>query len=200
MNTTDETSGRTSRVPRTARFRSGALKRWPTGIGLLAATVATVVIFALGADVEFGPGIATMMGVYPAAWAIGRPAAAWPAFGVLAVILVSVSLTNLNASYIMTSILGVLWLWVVLRGLSRHRRWFTIETAGLVFFGAVTIAAAVVEPRVGGVLAGVGFLTHGLWDAFHFVKNRVVNRPWSEMCAVLDIPVGLILIVVTLVR
>src|SRR5215211_8771031 len=59
-------------------------KRWPTALGLaLAAGVCSAVIAGLDVeDVadEFAPGIATMMGIYLAAYAIGRPASAWLAF------------------------------------------------------------------------------------------------------------------------
>lgn len=85
-------------------------------------------------------------------------------------------------------------------GPARDGRWFAVETAGLFFLGAITVAALTVDPRLGGVLAGVGWFAHGLWDAYHWVNDRVVNRPWSEMCAVLDIPIGLLLIVVSLLR
>ena len=48
------------------------------------------------------------------------------------------------------------------------------------------------------MIAGVGFFTHGLWDAYHFAKNKVVNRPWSEMCVVVDLILGPVLVVVAL--
>ena len=54
------------------------------------------------------------------------------------------------------------------------------------------------DERAAGVIAGVGFFTHGLWDAYHFAKNKVVNRPWSEMCVVVDLILGPVLVVVAL--
>ena len=39
-------------------------------------------------------------------------------------------------------------------------------------------------------------LVHGAWDAYHFAVNRVVSRPWSEFCGVVDLLVGAALLVV----
>jgi hypothetical protein len=138
-----------------------------------------------------------MMGIYLAAYAVGRPAAAWPAFAVLVAIAAVVGDLVVDAGIAMTAILGLLWLWVVARGRAHDRPWFSIETLGLVLFGGLTIAAVVADARLAGILAGVGWLTHGLWDAYHFAKDRVVVRAWSELCAVVDIPVGTLLIAVS---
>lgn len=174
-------------------------RRWPTALGLAAVAGCAVLIFRLSADVELAAGVATMMGVYPAAYAVGRPVAAWPAFGVLVLVALAFFALGVDVGLGMTAVLVVLWLWALARGLVRDG-WFGVETAGVFGFGAVTVAALAVDPRLGGVLAGVGWFSHGLWDAYHFVHDRVVNRPWSEMCAVVDIPVGLLLIVVSLLR
>lgn len=84
--------------------------------------------------------------------------------------------------------------------LARSGRWFTIQTAGLVVFGAFTVLAVVLKPTVGGVLVGIGRIGHGIWDITHFVKNKVVDRTWSEFFAVVDIPDGVAIVVATLVR
>ena len=75
-----------------------------------------------------------------------------------------------------------------------------VETAGLLFFGSITVLALTVDPRLGGVLAGVGWFSHGLWDVYHWIHSRGGKPAWSELCAVLDIPIGLLLILVSLVR
>jgi hypothetical protein len=183
--------------------RSGLTERWPTALGLVVAGVVATII--LGLDVDdvadnFAPGIATMMGIYLAAYAIGKPAAAWPAFAVLVAVAAVVGDLIVDAGVAMTAILGLLWLWVLARGRASDRPWFTIETLGLVIFGGLTIAAVVADARLAGILAGVGWLTHGIWDAYHFAKNRVVVRAWSELCAVVDIPVGTLLIAVSILN
>jgi hypothetical protein len=182
---------------------SGLTDRWPTALGLAVAGAAAPIILGLDGDEvadNFAPGIATMMGIYLAAYAIGKPAAAWPAVAVLVAVAALVGDILVDAGVAMTAILGLLWLWVLARGRTSDRPWFTIETLGLVVFGGLTIAAVVADARLAGILAGVGWLTHGLWDAYHFAKDRVVVRTWSELCAVVDIPVGTLLIAVSILR
>jgi hypothetical protein len=177
-------------------------ERWPTAVGLVvAAGVCAAVIVGLDVDDvadEFAPGIATMMGIYLAAYATGKPASAWLACAGLVTVAVLVGPLGLDAAVVMTAVLGPLWLWVLARGRARDRPWFAIETLGLVFFGGVTIAAVLADARLAGILAGVGWFTHGLWDAYHFTKDRIVVRTWSELCAVVDIPVGTALILVSI--
>ena len=182
---------------------SGLSERWPTAVGLVVAAVACAAVIA-GLDVddvadEFAPGVATMMGIYLAAYATGKPTSAWLAFVGLVAVAVLVGPLGLDAAVVMTAVLGPLWLWVLARGRARDRPWFAIETLGLVFFGGLTIAAVVADARLAGILVGVGWFTHGLWDAYHFAKDRVVARSWSELCAVVDIPIGTALIVVSII-
>jgi hypothetical protein len=181
---------------------SRLLDRWPTALGLVVAT--GVVTLILGLDVDdaasaFGPGAAAMMVIYLAAYAIGKPVSAWLAFVALIPAAAVQSIFGIDGAVGMTVILGLLWLWALTRGRAHDRYWFTVETSGLVFFGGLTIAAFAADARLAGVLAGIGWFTHGLWDAYHFAKDRVVSRTWSEMCAVVDIPVGAALIAVSIV-
>jgi hypothetical protein len=180
----------------TARFA----RRWPSALALAAVAGCAALIFGLSADVELAAGIATMMCVYPAAYAIGKPAAAWPAFGGAVVVAAGFLAVGVEVGFGMTAVLVALWLCALARGLAQEGRWFTVETVGVFAFGAITVAALVVDPRLGGVLAGLGWFGHGLWDLYHFAHNRVVNRAWSEMCAVVDIPVGVLLILVSVLR
>jgi hypothetical protein len=181
---------------------TGLGARWPTALALVLVAAVVPVIVLLGARVEFALGVATMAGIYLVAYAVGRPAAAWAAFPALLlvngllVLALGVDVVALGVG--MTGVLVLLWVWVIARGRARERGCFTIETAGMLAFGAITVLAVLVDPALGGVLAGVGWLTHGMWDGYHFVRNKIVNRPWSEMCAVVDIPVGIALIVTSL--
>ena len=70
-------------------------------------------------------------------------------------------------------------------------RWPT--TFGLVQASAALFAIWLIppflgiDPRIsmaGLVIAGLGRFAHGLWGACNVAKDKVVNRPWSEMCVV----------------
>jgi hypothetical protein len=99
----------------------------------------------------------------------------------------------------MTIVVVVLWLWTVMRGRYADGATFTLQTAGMVVFGTVTLVCAVIEPRWALVLAGVAFLAHAGWDAYHFRTNKVVDRPYAQFCGVLDILVGPALIIAAIV-
>jgi hypothetical protein len=185
----------------TSIARTGILARWPTALALVQVGALLPVILVLGARTQFAPGMAAMAAIYVAAYAVGRPGAAWLAgAAVLAIngLLVLLGVNLVAAGLGMAALLVPLWGWALARGRARDGRWFTIETAGAVGFGALTVLAVLVDPVVGGVLAGLGWLAHGIWDGYHFVRGKVVDRYWSEMCCVVDIPVGITLIVANL--
>ncbi|MGW4460795.1 hypothetical protein [Micromonospora sp. NPDC004704] len=183
--------------------RARVTERWPTALALVVIAGAITVIALVDREAElFGPAIATMAGIYLVAYATGRPWTAWPAFVVLSAV-VSVlhvlrrtGVLEVDPAVGMTVVLLPLWLWTVVRRRFTDAGAFSVQTAGMVGFGAVTLVCAAVEPRLGIVLAGAGFLAHGVWDAYHFIVDRVVNRPWSEFCGVVDIAVGAALVVV----
>ncbi len=174
--------------------------RWPTALALVQSAALIAVIVLVGADVEFAPGPAVMAGIYMVAFALGRPAAAWAAWPSLMAVVLALILLGIDTQVGMTVVLVLLWIWAIWRGRTRDDRWFTIQTAGMVVFGAFTVLAILVDPTVGGVLVGIGWIAHGIWDIYHFVKNKIVNRPWAEMCFVVDILVGVAIVVATLVQ
>lgn len=181
-------------------MRSSLAARWPTALGLVGVAGAVPAIVLTGAEAEFAPGVAAMAGMYLGAYALGRPATVWLAFPAVAALMAVMAVIGLNVAVGMTVVLVWAWLWTLVAGRREDGRLFTVQTGGMVLFGAITLAAVAVDPRIGGVLAGVGFFAHGLWDVAHFRANKVVNRPWSEFCAVVDLPVGLTLLVVALTR
>jgi predicted PurR-regulated permease PerM len=75
-----------------------------------------------------------------------------------------------------------------------------LQAAGMLVFGAGMLVALYVEPVLGGTLVAIGLLGHAAWDAVHFVRNRVVTRPYAEFCAVLDLLVGAAVLFVLFVR
>lgn len=174
--------------------------RWPTAVGLVLAAAAITGIIAGGVDIDLLPGVAAMMAIYPATWATGKPMAAFIMFGGTIVAGGLAFALQLEGAVVMTVILAVAWLWALVVGRAQDRYWFTVETLGMIFFGGLTIVGFLLDDNLGVILAGVGWLTHGLWDAFHYVRNKIVSRSWSELCAVVDIPVGLALIVAGIVR
>jgi hypothetical protein len=185
-------------VPR----RAGLADRWPTALALVFIAGAIAVIALLDREAAlFGPSVAVMAGIYLMAFADGRPWTAWPAFvglsGLVTVLQVLrlTDVLDVDPGIGMTVVLVPLWLWAVARRRFTDVGTFSVQTAGMIGFGAITLLCAAVQPRLGAALAGVGFLAHGAWDVYHFKANKVVNRPWSEFCAVIDFATGAALIV-----
>jgi hypothetical protein len=176
--------------------------RWPLALALVVAAGPVAVIALADDEVQvFAPAIATMAGIYLLAYAIGRPWTAWLGFVVLSAIvsvlqvLWRLDLPAISPAAGMTIVLVLLWLWTVARRRFTDRGTFTIQTAGMIGFGLLTLLCVAVRPTLGIVLAGLGWLAHGAWDAYHFKIDKVVNRPWSEFCGVVDLVVGTALIV-----
>jgi hypothetical protein len=178
---------------------SKLLARWPSVLGLVSGSGAALLVVQSEGDPELGPAVAAMMAIYLVAYALGKPASAWLAFVAVVAVAAASSVLGIEGAAAMVVVLVGTWIWVLARGRARDGRWFTIQTLGAVVFGGLTIAAFLVGERGGVVLAGVGWLLHGLWDAYHFAKDRIVVRSWSEMCATVDILVGTTLIVLGLV-
>jgi len=185
--------------------RTKLTDRWPTAAAIVAFAGAAVVIAALDLEVEiFGPIVVTMAAIYLMAYALGRPWTVWIALAVLTTVLsVLLVLDLLDVLPVDTavamSIVGVLlWLWTVARRLFTDTGTFSLQTAGLVGFGAVTLVCGALAPRWGILLVGVGFLAHGAWDAYHYRVDKVVHRPYAEFCGVLDLLIGSALIVAAL--
>ncbi len=179
----------------------GLAARWPTALALV--TIAGALVLIIGTDREaefFGPAVATMAGIYLMAYAIGRPWTAWVAFAVLSAVasvfhtLVEADVWSVEPGIGMTVVLVVLWLSAIARRRFTEST-FTLETAGMVFFGAITVLIVATESTTAIVVAGLGWLCHGVWDAYHFRLNKVVNRPWSEYCGVIDLAVGTSLLI-----
>lgn len=163
--------------------------RWPTAVALVQVVGALYIILGQG-ETDFASGIAAMACIYMAAYVAGRGVVAWAAYPAVVVILVVLELGGIDSSISTTALLVALWTAALVQGHAHDGPWFVIQTSGMVFFGGLTLLALAVDTRAAGVVAGIGFFTHGLWDAFHFVKNRIVSRSWSEMCVVVDLIVG----------
>lgn len=177
--------------------------RWPTALALVSTAGGITVMALLDRDAElFGPLVAMMAAIYLMAYAIGRPVSVWVALVVMSA-LISVfqvldgrEALGVHPAVAMTIVLVLTWLWTVARRRHTDSGTFSLQTAGMVGFGAVTLVAAAVEPRAGVALAGVGFLAHGAWDAYHYRMNKVVHRTYAEFCGVVDLVTGTALLVV----
>ena len=73
-----------------------------------------------------------------------------------------------------------------------------LQSAGMLAFGStVLVALFYVYPDLGGKLVGIAILSHGGWDAYHYLRNRVVARSYAEFCAIVDLLLGAAILFMT---
>jgi hypothetical protein len=182
------------RSPHAHRGRRGFLAhRWPTALGV---AVAALTAFDLQLDVEsisfFSALVVLMPLVYVGAAVLDRRRFAWVVMLAAVTPLVLTKVLDLKANLHPAFLLAALGFLVLaaVRGRLRGPSDVPLQAAGMLVFGAAMLVALYVEPVLGGTLVAVGLLGHAAWDAVHFVRNRVVTRPYAEFCAVLDLLVG----------
>jgi hypothetical protein len=89
--------------------------------------------------------------------------------------------------------------WGTARGDLGDRRWLSAQTAAVLGFGAVAIAAVAVDPAAARYVLAAGWLAHATWDVFHHRVDRVVPRWYAETCLVADLLLATVLLTVGLV-
>ncbi len=88
--------------------------------------------------------------------------------------------------------------WGTARGELGDRRWLSAQTAAVLGFGAVAIAAVAVAPAAARYVLAAGWLAHATWDVVHHRAGRVVPRWYAETCVVADLLLATVLLTVGL--
>ena len=160
-------------------------ERWPTlfAIALAALTASdpgsvgglseALLLFALG---------------YLAAAVIGRRRATWVVALVGVGALAALRLQGWVEPWVVIAVAALAF---VLWGAMRGRMWppgtLAVETAGMVLFAAIALAAVSVEQDLGLYLVAAGWAGHAAWDFAHWRANKVVSRSFAEWCGVFDL-------------
>ena len=76
------------------------------------------------------------------------------------------------------------------RGELRKPGGLALQTVGVLVFGSIVLAALYVDADLGGYLVAIALLGHAAWDAYHYLRDRVVARSYAEWCAVVDLLAG----------
>ncbi|RSM56736.1 hypothetical protein DMB66_33370 [Actinoplanes sp. ATCC 53533] len=170
------------------------LHRWPSALGLAAAAGQ----LATGGNrdsVAIVVGVATLC--YLGAAALRRRWVAWA--GVAGGSLV-VAASELAGLAWWVGLGGVALVLIVAGLLGRAPRpALTAQTAALLGYGGLAVAALYFAPRAGLVLAGVVLAGHAGWDLIHYRRDQVVPRSLAEFCMLLDLPLGVGAIVIAVI-
>lgn len=124
--------------------------------------------------------------VYVGAAVLDRRRFAWVVLLVAIAALVLTQVLDLKVNLVLVLLVVALAFLVVgvARGQLRRPGGLTLQTAGMLAFGATALVAFYVDPDLGGYLVTFALLGNAAWDAVHYVRNRVVPRSYAEFCAV----------------
>jgi hypothetical protein len=171
--------------------------RWPSALGI---AVAALAAFDLQVDAgfvsSFSALVVLMALVYLGAAALSRRRAAWVVFLAGFAVLVVLPLPDSGIEPSLVLLVAALAFLVLgaARGLLR-RPGGLLQAAGMLGFGTIALTALYADLQLGGYLVAAGLIGHGVWDAYHYLRNRVVARSYAEFCAVLDLLVGTAILV-----
>jgi hypothetical protein len=137
--------------------------------------------------------------VYLGAAALDRRWAAWVMLlaGLPLAFFIS-SISGIDPSVVLLVAAPVFLVLGVARGQWQRPDGLPLQTAGMLAFGSTALVALYyVYPDLGGKLVGIAILGHAAWDAYHYLRDRVVVRSYAEFCAIVDLLLGAAILFMT---
>ena len=191
---TTNDSDHTQQTPSRLCWTEVLMHRWPTALGV---AVAALAAFDVDDGLEFAALTVLMALVYLGAAALDRRWFAW------VVLLAGLAFLIPSTSEVVPSVVllvaaPIFLVLGVVRGQWRRYGGLPLQTAGMLAFGSIILVALFyVDPDLGGKLVSIAILSHGAWDAYHYLRNRVVTRSYAEFCAVVDLLLGAAILFMT---
>ncbi|MCA1716686.1 MAG: hypothetical protein LC781_07430 [Actinobacteria bacterium] len=180
---TDDDSPHAHQAPERRSWAAAIMHRWPTWLA-----IALAALTAGGSTVESLAGVLPMLAfAYLAAAVLQRRQATW-----LVAIATVAAFAALRLQGWVDPVVALLVaalafvLWGAVRGQLRRRGALVVETAGMVGFTAIALAAVSVDLDIGRYIVAAGWFGHAAWDFAHYRADKVVSRSFAEWCAVFD--------------
>ena len=191
-----EARDHTEDAPHTrGRWTGVLMHRWPTALGI---AVAALAAFDVQDGLEFAALTVLMALIYLGAAALDRRWSAW------VLLVAGVALTNfvpsisgVDPSVVLLAAAPVFLALGVARGQLRKPGGLPLQTVGMLAFGSIVLVAIYVDPNLGGKLVAIALIGHAAWDAYHYVRNRVVPRSYAEFCIFVDLLLGAAILYMT---
>jgi hypothetical protein len=182
--------------PARGRWTDVLMHRWPTALGI---AVAALAAFDLQDGLEFAALTVLMALIYLGAAALDRRWSAWVVLlAGLPLAFFIPSISGIHPSVVLLVAAPVFLVLGVARGQWQRPGGLPLQTAGMLAFGStVLVALFYVYPDLGGKLVAIAILGHAAWDAYHYLRNRVVPRSYAEFCAVVDLLLGAAILFMT---
>jgi hypothetical protein len=196
MTRADGVRDHTDDPPHAHRRWTGVLMhRWPTALGIVVAALAA---FDLTDGTELAALTMLMPLVYLGATALDRRRFAWVVLLAGVVVLAVVP----SASQVVPSAIFLVAALVFLVVGVAHGRLHSpgglpLQTVGMLAFASIVLVAFYVDSDLGAYLVAFALFGHAAWDAYHYVKDRVVARSYAEFCDVLDLLLGATILIMT---
>lgn len=174
------------------------LHRWPTALGI---AIAFLTAFDLQLDraafAALAAIIAFMALVYLGAAVVGRRASAWLLFIIGFIAIFVLRLLNLSSALVFAFLVSAFGFWIfgIVRTQGRSAGSLSLQTIGMLGFGALALSVLYVDLTLAGYLIAAALLAHAGWDAVHLWRNRVVAASYAEFCGVLDLVLGMTILV-----
>jgi hypothetical protein len=162
--------------------------RWPT-------FAAIPIILGSLYRIDDVRGLAFLLVISPLAYlmpaSFTRPGITWPAVLIGMSAVGPLKFLDLNPAYALL-IASVVF---VVIGTVRRAPGFGIQVVAAVVLAVMAVIAIEAGSLVaGGLLIAVGLFAHAAWDTYHHRVNRVVPRSFAECCAVIDVVLGVVAI------
>ena len=192
-------SPRAHQAPDLRRWADFLKHRWPTALGVAVAALTAYDLEIDAASISSLAALVVLMAlVYVGAAALDRRRASWVVFlAGFAVMLVFQDLLDSGVEPSAVLLVAALVFVVVgaVRGQLRSPGGFTLQAAGMLGFGTTAVVALYVAPDLGAYFVASALLGHAAWDAYHYLRDRMVARSYAEYCGVLDLLVGAAILV-----
>jgi hypothetical protein len=172
------------------------MHRWPTALGI---AVAALAAFDVDDGLEFAALTVLMALIYLSAAALDRPWSAWVVLlaGLPLAFFIPSTWGDVPSVILLVAAPAFLVLGMA-RGQWQRSGGLRLQTAGMLAFGSIILVALFyVDPDLGGKLVGIAILSHAVWDAYHYLRDRVVTRSYAEFCAVCDVLLGAAILFMT---
>ena len=192
---TTNDSHHAQQTPNRQRWTDVLMRRWPTALGIAVAALAT---FDVDDGLEFAALTVLMALIYLSAAALDRRWSAWVVLlAGLPLAFFIPSTSEVVPSVVLLVAAPVFLVLGVARGQLRKPGGLTLQTAGMLGFGSIILVALYANPDLGAKLVGIAILGHAAWDAYHYLRDRVVARSYAEFCAVFDLLLGAAILLMT---
>ena len=177
------------------RWTDVLMHRWPTALGI---AVAALAAFDLRDGLEFATLTVLLALVYLGAAALDRRWSAWVLLlaGLPLAFLIP-STWEIDPLVVLLVAATAFLVLGVARGLWRRPGGLPLQTVGMLAFGSTVLMALYVDQDLGGTLVAFALIGHAAWDAYHFVRNRIVPRSYAEFCIFVDLLLGAAILYMT---